>query len=218
MRPRIRLHSHTQTLKPSHHLSPFQGGPKLKSNLALALFATGIVLFAANSTTAQAQQQGGVVAVLDVKKVFDDCEAFQNEIQVIKQEIKGFEEKFRQEGEALLKERQDLGNKYRSTSPEYKAAEADLARRFSDLKVRQQLKQKEILEREAGLYYDTYQKIVSVVSKFAENNGITLVLRYESKPIDRDNRPEVIQGVNRRVVFQRNRDLTALISKEINVR
>lgn len=113
----------------------------MKSNLTLALFATGIVLFAVNPANAQTQQ-GGVVAVLDVKQVFDDCKAFQNEVQVIKQEIKGFEEKFRQEGEALLKERQGLGDKYRSTSPEYKAAEAELARRFSDLKVRQQLKQK----------------------------------------------------------------------------
>jgi Skp family chaperone for outer membrane proteins len=189
----------------------------LKSNLTLALFATGIVLFAVNPANAQTQQ-GGVVAVLDVKQVFDNCEAFQNEVQVIKQEIKGFEEKFRQEGESLLKERQGLGDKFRSTSPEYKAAEADLARRFSDLKVRQQLKQKEILEREAGVYYDTYQKIVSVVSNFAETNGITLVLRYESKPIDRDNRAEVIQGVNRRVVFQRNRDLTALITEKVNLR
>ena len=95
-------------------------------------------------------------------------------------------------------------------------AEADLARRFSDLKVRRELKQKEILEQEAGLYYDTYKKIVDEVTRFADSNGVTLVLRYESKPIDRDNRNEVIQGVNRRVVFQRNRDLTNFIVAEMN--
>ena len=188
----------------------------MKSHLSLALFATGIVLFTANQTTAQTQQPGGVVAVLDVKQVFDDCTAFQNEIQVIKQEIKAFEEKFRQEGETLLEERRKLSEQFRSNSQEFKDGEADLARRFSDLKVRQQLKQKEILEKEASVYYDTYKKIATIVANFAEANGITLVLRYESKPIDRDNRAEVIQGVNRRVVFQRNRDLTKFISQEVN--
>lgn len=198
-----------------HHLSPFQGGPKLKSHLSLALFATGIVLFTANQTVAQAQQ-GGVVAVLDVKEVFDKCTAFQNEVQIIKQEIKAFEEKFRQEGETLLEARRKLSEQFRSNSKEFRDGEADLARQFSDLKVRQQLKQKEILEKEAALYYDTYQRISKIVASFAEANGITLVLRYESKRIDRDNRAEVIQGVNRRVVFQRDRDLTTLISKEVN--
>lgn len=215
MRPGIRLLTPLTTFT-TFHL--FQGGPTLKSHLCLALFATGIVLSAANQATAQTQQQGGVVAVLDVKKVFDECTAFQNEIQVIKQEIKGFEEKFRKEGEALLQERRDLGNKYKSNSPEYKRAEADLARRFSDLKVRQQFKQKEILEREAALYYDTYKKILTLVANFAEANGITLVLRYESEPIDGEDRAKVIQGVNRRVVFQRNRDLTGIITEKINLR
>jgi Skp family chaperone for outer membrane proteins len=199
-----------------HHLSPFQGGPKLKSHLSLALFATGIVLFSANQTSAQTQQPGGVVAVLDVKQVFDDCTSFQNEVQVIKQEIKAFEEKFRQEGETLLEARRKLSEQFRSNSDEFRNGEADLARQFSDLKVRQQLKQKEILEKEAALYYDTYQKISKIVASFAEANGITLVLRYESKPIDQGDRAQVIQGVNRRVVFQRNRDLTKFISQEVN--
>lgn len=188
----------------------------MKSHLNLA-FAVGITLVAASQAGAQTQQSGGVVAVLDVKQVFDDCDAFQNEIKVIKQEIKAFEEKFRQEGEGLLQERRDLGDKYKTTSTEFKSAEADLARRFSDLKVRQQLKQKEILEREAALYYDTYKTILSLVARFAEANGITLVLRYESNPIDREDRAAVIQGVNRRVVFQRNRDLTTIITKELNL-
>jgi Skp family chaperone for outer membrane proteins len=181
----------------------------------LALFATGIVLLGARHASAQTQS-GGVVAVLDVKRVFDECTQFQEQIKVIKQDIKSFEEQFRQEGEALLKERRELGERFKSHTPEYKRGEADLARRFSDLKVRRELKQKEILEHEAALYYDTYQRIISTVTQFADTNGVTLVLRYESKPIDRDNRAEVIQGVNRRIVFQRNRDLTSFIVAEMN--
>ena len=45
---------------------------------------------------------------------------------------------------------------------------------------------------------------------------IALVLRFDSEPIDKDSRTAVIKGVNRNVVFQRNRDLTDIILERVN--
>ena len=57
---------------------------------------------------------------------------------------------------------------------------------------------------------------MNAVSAFADANAISLVLRYDSAKIDRHNRPDVIKGVNRYVVFQRDRDLTKIIIKQLN--
>ncbi len=68
-----------------------------------------------------------------------------------------------------------------------------------------------MLNREARIYYDTYSQMQSVVAAAAEKYGISLVVRFDSQPIDASNRGEVVKGVNRNVVFQKNLDLTSMV-------
>lgn len=166
--------------------------------------------------TVSTAQEGGVVAVLDVKKVFDEHRAFQGEVEAIKNDIKAFEKNFMAQRDNLLAERKAMDDTLTPGTVDYKRREADLAQAASDLEVKKTLKQKSIVEREAKAYYDTYRHIVAEVNAFADANGIVLVLRYDSEPIDKDNRTDVIKGVNRHVVYQQNRDLTDIIVARVN--
>lgn len=190
----------------------------MKTAVRLSCFFV-LVAVSVSATGLRAEpNSGGVVAVLDVKAVFDEHQRFQTQVNQIKQEIEGFEQSFVKQRDALIAEGKRLGETFQVGTPDYKRTEADLARRASDLEVQRQLKQKEIIEKEARAYYDAYQEIIAEVAAFADQNGIALVLRYEGSAIDKDNRGDVIKGVNRYVVFQRNRDLTSVIIERVNRR
>ena len=173
-----------------------------------------LCLFLASNAKAES-----VVAVIDVKKVFDEHKGFQNQLASIKGVVQTFETDFKGRIEKLKQKRLLLDGEntpYTRDSPQYNQEIGKLAREASDLEVQRKLKQKEVLERESAVYHETYRQIVNAVSAFADANAISLVLRYDSAKIDRYNRPDVIKGVNRYVVFQRDRDLTKIIIKQLN--
>ena len=100
--------------------------------------------------------------------------------------------------------------------PEFKTEEAALARKEADLQIEANQKRADILKQEAEIYYQTYNQVVQTVAKLSGTYGISLVIRYDSGPIDQTDRPSVIKGVNRNVVFQRDLDLTSLVLAELN--
>ena len=102
--------------------------------------------------------------------------------------------------------------------PKRNQMEADLEQQHTRLRTTTRQSESELLNREARVYFDTYREMQEVVEAAAKEYGLSLVLRFDSESIDPNNRNEVIQGVNRAVVFHRQLDLTSLISKQLNAR
>ena len=73
----------------------------------------------------------------------------------------------------------------------------------------------ELLNREARIYFDTYTRMQQVVSTLAGEYNISLIIRFDSQAINPENRPEVIKGVNRNVVYQKNLDLTTMVIEKM---
>ena len=193
-----------------------QGGLTLKTSrigfVAVALLVSlGTV---ANGQQAQEQGQGGIVAVLDVAKVFKEHAQFNASMEAIKKEIEVFEEDFRGKRESLQNQIRALQSL--QGQPEFKTEEAALARKEADLQIEANQKRAEILSKEAEIYYSTYNEVVATVARLSGSYGITLVIRYDSGAIDQTDRASVIKGVNRSVVFQRDLDLTKLVLQELN--
>ena len=178
-----------------------------------SLIAVGLLALFASVGTAQ-DGQSGIVAVLDVAKVFKEHAGFNSRMESIKKEIEAFEEDFRQRREQLQNEVRTLQGLV--GKPEYKTEEAALARKEADLQIEANQKRAEILTREAKIYFDTYNEVVGVVGEMATSYGITLVIRYDSSEIDQTDRASVIKGVNRNVIFQRDLDLTPLVLQKVN--
>ena len=193
-----------------------QGGLTLKTSrigfVAVALLVSlGTV---ANGQQAQEQGQGGIVAVLDVAKVFKEHAQFNASMEAIKKEIEVFEEDFRGKRESLQNQIRALQSL--QGQPEFKTEEAALARKEADLQIEANQKRAEILSKEAEIYYSTYNEVVATVARLSGSYGISMVIRYDSGAIDQTDRASVIKGVNRSVVFQRDLDLTTLVLQELN--
>ena len=157
----------------------------------------------------------GIVAVLDVAKIFTENATFDSKMKSIKSEadslkveIQGEQEKIRQDALKL--------QGYEAGSPDRNQLEAELEQRQAALRTRARQSEQDLLNREAAIYYDTYTEMQKVVADIAQQYGISLVLRFDSAEIDKTNRPEVIKGVNRAVVYHHKLDLTNMVIKAMS--
>lgn len=174
---------------------------KIRSLIALSLVAAVSVAAPASAQQPQASPAGVNVALIDISHVFKNHEGFKQKTEAIKQEIKDFETQMNEQRKVVNQKRAKL-NDFQAGSAEYQKLEAELAQEIANQNVSAELKKKEIFEREAKIYYETYQEIVQAVEAFARHHNIGLVLRYDSEEIDPNDRSSVLRGVNRQIVYQ----------------
>jgi hypothetical protein len=153
--------------------------------------------------------EGTQVALIDIEYVFKNHARFKQ------QDVEAFDREVGEERKSLntMKERRDA---FSVGSPEYKRAEEEMARLMAGLQVRSQLKKKEMLEREAKVYYDTFMEITKEVAKLADQYGICLVLRFEGQELDPRDPNSVSAGLRRQVIYHRNLNLTPQVLERLN--
>lgn len=181
---------------------------KFASSCALILTLAFPAIAAAQAPSARSPSSTGTrVAVIDIAKVLKQHPGLNQAMEVMKQDVQRFDAEFRtrvKEVESLREQTQQ----YEPGSAEYKSLEGRILKMQADINIEATQKKKAFLEREAHIYHSAYEEIVAEVSSFAEQNGIGLVVRFNSDPIDGDNRQSVLEGVNRDVIYQRNSNIT----------
>lgn len=183
-----------------------------------ATLATVVVLagLLATNTSAVAQQPTGtLVAVLDVAEVFDKHAGFKMRMEEIKGEVERFDQELKAAQADLLERAKPLQT-MPPGSAEFTQLEAALAKEEADMQIRAGQKRKEVLDREALVYLETYQEVTATVESICDANQITLVLRYDRSEIVPTDRGSVIKGVNRNVVLNRGYDLTDMVVQMVN--
>jgi len=100
-----------------------------------------------------------------------------------------------------LKSLVDSLEQYRAGTPDYKRLEEDITRRQADLATRVQLQKKDFLLREARVHYTVYQEILQEVDYFAASRGISMVLRFNSEPVDVERPDDVLRHINKPIVW-----------------
>lgn len=164
----------------------------------------------------QAQEgQSGLVAILDVARVFKDNLAFESKMATIRTEAEKLKAQITQQQEAIKLKAQGLAQ-FEIGSAERSSLEESLEISQAKLRTYARGQENQLLNREARVYYETYRQMQDVVGSLANQHGISLVLRFESEEIDPDNRPDVIKGVNRSVVFHQRVDLTKMVTAAMN--
>lgn len=189
------------------------------SMLQLCLWATPVLGQTTGGATrpnipVAARPSGTNVAVIDIGMVFDKHPQFQAQMQDLKKQVEDLEAFMRNEQKRMMDMRKELES-YGAGSPQYKAKEEEMARLSSDLNVKMALQRKEFVEKEARVYFDTYNEVYKVIANVADSNGIGLVLRFNSEEMKAEDRGSVLNGVNRAVVFQRNLNITKLVVEEV---
>ncbi|QDU93386.1 OmpH family outer membrane protein [Lignipirellula cremea] len=166
-------------------------------------------------STVSAQSQSPVV-VLDVSKVFKEHIRFKQDLQLMTKDAEAFQAYIQQQEirvKALLEEQQGS----RPGDPVYNRTDEEMTRIRSEVQVQSQLKKKELMMREAKVYFQYYNELQAEVGKFCDAQKISLVIRWNSEPIDQDDRVSVQQGVNNSIVYQRNLDITPLMIEKVNM-
>ncbi|MEL7498496.1 MAG: OmpH family outer membrane protein [Planctomycetota bacterium] len=188
----------------------------MKSTFIKTLFFSVVALFL-SVTSIQAQENAGRVAILDVAKVFKNNPSFEAQMKAIRDDADRLKASITQQQEQIKNDAQEL-TKYGVGTPERNQLEAQLEQRQTSLRTQARQSETQLLNREARIYFDTYQQMQTVVESIAQQYGLSLVLRFDSEAIDPTNRNEVIKGVNRAVVFHRKLDLTTMVTDQLNAR
>lgn len=181
----------------------------IAGKLCCAALLAGMIVTSNSAASAQ-EDKGGLVAVLDVAQVFKMNQNFDSKMAAIKSEADTLKTQIEQQMEAIQNEAQSLGQ-YAVGSSERNQMEASLEQKQTSLRTKARQAEADLLNREAKIYFDTYQQMQTVVASLADQHGISLVIRFDSEKIDSENRAEVIKGVNRAVVFHRRIDLTNMV-------
>lgn len=183
----------------------------LLSAAVLSCFALNIIF--STQTHAQTQAPGTRVVVIDLTKVFDQHPRFKQQMEAMKQEVQAFDTTLRSRADQM----QSLQNQMKQFQPgsvEYKQLEEQIMQIQADGQIKATQKKKEFLDREAAIYYSIYQEVVAEVESFAIENGIGIVIRFNSDEIQQD-RNSILEGVNRAVVYQSKSNITNAIIERI---
>jgi Skp family chaperone for outer membrane proteins len=200
-----------------------QGVQKVRTLLSLGSLLS-VVLLAASPSWGQATsgnasttpaKRGTSVAVIDINYLFDHYDSFQKAMEEVQADIKSLETYLRDERQKLLKKAEQIKS-ISGNSPQYANLEEEIASTQTKLNLEAGRRRKAILDKEAKIYYNAYRQVERHITAFADRYGIDLVMRFQSEPMDLNERESVLKSINRMVVFQRNLNITEHILQELN--
>ncbi|HEX3655176.1 MAG TPA: OmpH family outer membrane protein [Pirellulales bacterium] len=190
-----------------------------RPNLVAALVPlTSLLLPWATAALAQQAPHHGtpVVAILDLTYIFKNHTRFQQMSNDMRREVEAAENALKGDREAYQQLTQKL-EQYKRGTPEYRALEEELAKKAAELNLQVNIQKKNFLEQEAKIYYTVYQEVIDCVKYYSDTAGVSLVLRFNGDPIDRNDPQEVLKELNKSVIYyNRSIDITPIILEKLN--
>jgi Skp family chaperone for outer membrane proteins len=184
----------------------------VKQLVSAALMAALVAACSALTAEAQAPAPPRTpVAIIDLSYVFKNyskfiqlTESMKRKVETADTALKGRQEELKATGRQL--EEMQLG------SPNRNQLEEQFTKMQADIQVEIATQRKDFLRQEAQIYYTVYQEVQDASKSHCERNGILLVMRFNGDEIDPNNPQEVMQDLNKAVVYHnRAIDITPAI-------
>jgi outer membrane protein len=175
-----------------------------------------VLMAACSALTAQAQgvapaQPRPTVAIIDLSYVFKNYSKFNQATADMKRKVEGADAALvakKKELDAIAKQAEGMA----LGSPERNQLEEQYTKLQADIQVEVATQRKEFLRQEAQIYYSVYQEVQDVIKSYCDQQGIVLVMRFNGEPPDPANPQEVMQDLNKAVVYyNRAIDITPAI-------
>ena len=205
----------TQSLRPApaRWCRPAVAAVTVISCLCLATKVRGDDKPAAKAKRATPQP---AIALIDLKYVFDHDPGFQRAKSGLDTEVKLAEAMAalrKASIEKLAKDRQ----KHSPGSEAYRGLDQLLSQETAELSIQLELWRKQFVRREAELYHETYQRVQSLVDAYVEEQGISVVLRFNRTEVeDTGDAKEVAVLLNRPIVaYKKPADITDEILRRL---
>lgn len=154
------------------------------------------------------------IAMMDVSYIYKNHKSFNEQMGVLTQKAQDFQHNMKTiEAELqLLKIRMEQA----TDKSEKTKLEAELARQNTDYQLLVRTNQKDFIDAEAKIYYDTYMLLQEETKKYCRSRGIHVVLKFTRDPIKAEDRNSVMQGLARPIVFSDAPDISGDILKVLN--
>lgn len=148
------------------------------------------------------------VGLIDMAYVFKEYAKFKTMSESLKSEVEATDN----EAKAMVTTLQQLQAQLTSGtiaegSPDQAALEQKFVKTQTELETFKKMKQREFLRKEADIYKAVYLEVQDAVKLYADHYHFTLIMRFNRDTVEgADNPQEIIQSMNRPVVFHRTQD------------
>jgi Skp family chaperone for outer membrane proteins len=182
----------------------------------VAILAAGAAASLAFGQAGGPGPSGQNIAVIDVGTIFEKHVRFKAQMDQLKAEIDATEKQWKKEAQDINSQVEELKT-MGSSSPSYHQKEAQVAQITADFNVKKGLRNKELMERQGKIYFATYREVEDAVKDFCQRYNVALVIRYNAKPIDSSDPQQILQGIQRPIVYVDKRyDITGDIITLVN--
>ena len=165
-------------------------------------------MMASAAAPAAAPMTAGPVALLDVSRIFKQHARFNGMMEEMKAHVQQVEAWVKTEREAMRVQAEQMKD-LQPGSQQYKDTEVALAKRQSDVQIQMQVQRKELMQREAKIYFNVYSEVQQEVEAVAAARGFVIVLRYNGDQVDVEQPDDVLRDINKSVIwFNRGADIT----------
>lgn len=161
-------------------------------------------------------QRPGAIAIVDTRYIFKNHTRFQQLKKQLDGEVQSAQAAMTAKQNEIVQYREQL-NDFNAGTPEANQLDTKILELTSDLQTDVAIQKKEFFQKEAKIYYDVYQEVLAAVRSYAQQNGITLVLRFSSDPADAGDPQSVLRDLNKNVVYyEQTIDITGAVLAQLN--
>ena len=180
------------------------------------LVAFSLSLAAAPLQQVAAQNRPGTtIALLDIEEVFQNYKRYKAMLDDVRKDEQALDTFVRGKAKELNTMQVELRD-YKPGTANYSQLEGRIAKLKADTTVETELKRKDFIIRRSKASHAAYLDITRTVARFAETNGINLVMAYDKREVDPTNPNQVLTEINRRVIYQRSLNITKYIIEQLN--
>ena len=145
------------------------------------------------------------VGLIDLTNIFKNYEKFKDLREEVQADIKVNEEKAKAKVEKLQAVQKEI-REFKEGSDEFRAREKQIAMAQADFEAFRRDVQREMLKKETQIYHQVYMEVSDAVKSYANHYGYTLVIRFSGEELDTENPQNLLNGMNRQVVYHREED------------
>lgn len=178
---------------------------------ALALLA-GVLTLSGNAWSqnkeapaAAASNEPHKVGLIDMAHVFKNYKKFEALREELKEEIAGSEAKAKGMQEELA-EMQKAMKGLAEGGPEFTKAEQIIVKKAAEFETFRRAASRDFLKKESQIYLQVYNETSDAVAKYASHYKYTLIIRFNREELDTENPQNLLQGMNRQVVYHKPED------------
>ncbi|MEK6261318.1 MAG: OmpH family outer membrane protein [Planctomycetota bacterium] len=189
---------------------------------ALALLA-GVLTLSGNAWSqnkeapaAAASNTPHKVGLIDMAHVFKNYKKFEALREELKEEIGASESKAKAMQEELAEMQKQMKG-LAEGGPEYAKAEQIIVKKAADFETFRRAASRDFLKKESQIYLQVYNETSDAVKKYATHYHYTLIIRFNREELDTENPQNLLQGMNRQVVYhQAEDDITPSVLEFLN--